>query len=83
MRSNYNIDDFIYYTHHKREEHGHINHFALIPVFSFLTKFFIREILRKSSKTSLYYPIYPEYAPKNVKKYLTKLIIIVMIKNNC
>ncbi len=63
MRSNFNIDDFIYFTHHKREEHGHINHFSLIPIFSFLTKFFIREIMRNSNKTSFYYPIYPEYAP--------------------
>lgn len=66
LRSNFNIDDFIYYTHHRREEHGHINHFSLIPVFSFLTKFFIKEILRSSSKTCLYYPIYPEYASKNL-----------------
>lgn len=66
MRSNFNIDDFIYYTHHRREEHGHINHFALIPIFSFLTKFFIREILRNSIKTGLYYPIYPEFAPKKI-----------------
>lgn len=68
MRSNYNLDDFIYYTHHKREEHGHLNHFSLVPIFSFMTKYFIREILRKSSKTCLYYPIYPEYAPNDVRE---------------
>ena len=62
LRSTYNIEDFILYTQHRREEHGHVNHFALMPIFSFLTKYFIREILRKSNKTSLYYPIYPEYA---------------------
>ncbi len=66
LRSSYNIEDFILYTHHKREEHGHINHFAIIPIFTFLTKYFIREILRKSNKTCLYYPIYPEYAPNDV-----------------
>ena len=70
LRSNYNIDDFILYTHHRREEHGHIHHFALVPIFSYLTKYFLREILRKSNKTSLYYPIYPKYAPDAVaQKY--------------
>lgn len=66
LRANYNIEDFIIYNQHRREEHAHLNHLALIPIFSFLTKYFIREILRKSSKTSLYYPIYPEYAPVDV-----------------
>jgi hypothetical protein len=41
-----------------------------MPIFSFLTKYFIREILRKSNKTSLYYPIYPEYATIDIaEKY--------------
>jgi flagellar biosynthesis component FlhA len=66
LRSSFNIEDFILYTQHKREEHGHINHFALIPIFSYLTKYFIREILRKSNKTCLYYPIYPEYCTDDV-----------------
>ena len=66
LRSRYNIDDFIHFTHHKREEHGHLNHFALMPTFSYLTKFFVKEVLRKSNKTCLYYPIYPEYAPDDV-----------------
>ncbi len=66
LRSHYNIEDFILYTHHKREEHAHLNHFALIPIFSFLTKYFIREILRKSHLTSIYYPIYPEYASEEL-----------------
>lgn len=70
LRANYNIEDFIMYNQHKREEHGHVNHLALIPIFSFMTKYFIREILRKSDKTCLYYPIYPEYAPSEVTKLL-------------
>lgn len=70
LRSTYNIEDFILYTHHKREEHGHINHFAVIPIFSFLTKYFIREVLRKSNKTCLYYPIYPDYCSLEIaEKY--------------
>jgi hypothetical protein len=70
LRANFSIDDFITYTQHRREEHAHIHHFALIPIFSFLTKYFIKEIMRKSNKTSLYYPIYPEYAPLDLaQKY--------------
>ncbi|CAF0802788.1 unnamed protein product [Brachionus calyciflorus] len=68
LRSNFNIENFIMFNHHKRDQHGHINHLALIPIFSFLTKYFIREILRKSSKTCLYYPIYPEYAPSDISE---------------
>ncbi len=68
LRSEFNIEDFILYSQHKREEHGHIHHFALIPIFSFLTKYFIREIMRKSEKTCMYYPIYPEYAPLDVSE---------------
>jgi hypothetical protein len=63
LRSNFSLDDFILYAQHRRDEHGHIHHFALLPIFAFLTKYFLKEIMRKSSKTSLYYPIYPEYAP--------------------
>ncbi len=66
LRSHYNIEDFILYTHHKQEEHAHLNHFALIPIFSHMTKYFLREISRKAHKTSLYYPVYPEYAPEQV-----------------
>ena len=62
LRAHYQIEDFILFNHHRREEHAHINHFALTPVFSFLTKLFMREIMRISGKTCLYYPIYPEYA---------------------
>lgn len=68
LRANYNIEDFIMFNHHKRCEHGHINHLALTPIFLFQTKFFIREILRKSHKTCLYYPIYPEFSSRAISK---------------
>lgn len=42
IRSHYNIEDFIYYNHHKREDHGHLHHFALNPIFSHLSKYFIK-----------------------------------------
>ncbi|XP_054551968.1 cilia- and flagella-associated protein 61 isoform X2 [Talpa occidentalis] len=60
IRSHYNIEDFIYFSHHQREEHGHLYHFALNPIFRHYTKFFLKEILRLGYKSCLYYPIYPE-----------------------
>ncbi|KAM7126260.1 LOW QUALITY PROTEIN: cilia- and flagella-associated protein 61 [Molossus nigricans] len=59
IRSHYNIEDFIYFSHHQHEEHGHLYHFALNPIFRHYTKFFLKEILRLGYKSCLYYPIYP------------------------
>ncbi|XP_039915481.1 cilia- and flagella-associated protein 61 isoform X4 [Hirundo rustica] len=61
IRSHYNIEDFIHFNHHHQEEHGHLCHFVLNPVFHHYTKYFLKEILRLGHKSSLYYPIYPEY----------------------
>ncbi|NXR66662.1 CFA61 protein, partial [Rhadina sibilatrix] len=61
IRSHYNIEDFIHFNHHQQEEHGHLCHFVLNPVFHHYTKYFLKEILRLGHKSSLYYPIYPEY----------------------
>ncbi|XP_076970906.1 cilia- and flagella-associated protein 61 isoform X3 [Tamandua tetradactyla] len=59
IRSHYNIEDFIYFSHHQREEHGHLHHFALNPIFRHYTKFFLKEILRLGFKSCLYYSVYP------------------------
>ncbi|XP_007946388.1 cilia- and flagella-associated protein 61 [Orycteropus afer afer] len=59
IRSHYNIEDFIYFSHHQHEEHGHLYHFALNPIFRHYTKFFLKEILRIGFKSCLYYPVYP------------------------
>ncbi|XP_025103771.1 cilia- and flagella-associated protein 61-like isoform X2 [Pomacea canaliculata] len=64
IRSHYNIEDFIYYNHHRREDHGHLHHFVLNPIFAHLTKHFLKEILRLSHKTCVYYPLYPRYSSK-------------------
>ncbi|XP_066172754.1 cilia- and flagella-associated protein 61 [Sylvia atricapilla] len=61
IRSHYNIEDFIHFNHHQQEEHGHLCHFVLNPVFHHYTKYFLKEILRLSHKSCLYYPVYPEY----------------------
>ncbi|XP_054840363.1 cilia- and flagella-associated protein 61 [Eublepharis macularius] len=60
IRSHYNIEDFVYFNHHQQEDHGHIYHFALNPIFHHYAKHFMKEILRLSYKTCLYYPIHPQ-----------------------
>ncbi|XP_074983371.1 cilia- and flagella-associated protein 61 isoform X2 [Caretta caretta] len=60
IRSHYNIEDFIYFSHHQQEEHGHLYHFALNPIFHHYTKYFLKEILRLAYKSCLYYSIYPQ-----------------------
>lgn len=60
IRSHYNVEDFIYFNYHQWEDHGHLYHFALNPIFHHYAKHFMKEILRLSYKTCLYYPIYPQ-----------------------
>ncbi|XP_074203904.1 cilia- and flagella-associated protein 61 isoform X1 [Camelus bactrianus] len=68
IRSHYNIEDFIYFSHHQREEHGRLYHFALNPVFRRYTKFFLKEILRLGYKSCLYYPVYPQAKEGKVQR---------------
>nr|XP_002126453.1 cilia- and flagella-associated protein 61 [Ciona intestinalis] len=65
VRAYYNIEDFIYFNHHRRDEHSHLHHFALNPIFQHYAKHFIKEVLRQGHKSCLYYPIYPSYAPQS------------------
>ncbi|XP_010140683.1 PREDICTED: uncharacterized protein C20orf26 homolog, partial [Buceros rhinoceros silvestris] len=60
IRSHYNIEDFINFNHHEQEEHGHLYHFILNPVFRHYTRHFLKETLRLGHKSSLYYPVYPQ-----------------------
>ncbi|XP_030303596.1 cilia- and flagella-associated protein 61 [Calypte anna] len=61
IRSHFNIEDFINFNLYQQEEHGHLYHFVLNPVFHHYAKHFLKEILRLAHKSSLYYPIYPQY----------------------
>ena len=67
IRSHYNIEDFIYFNHHNRAEHGHLHHYALNPIFRHYAKHFLKELLRLGHKTCLYYPLYPAYAGEEVR----------------
>ena len=70
IRSHYNIEDFIYYNHHARDEHAHLHHYALNPIFKHYSKHFLKELLRLGHSTCLYYPLYPAYADKEVSRFL-------------
>ncbi|XP_035380422.1 cilia- and flagella-associated protein 61 [Electrophorus electricus] len=65
IRANYNIENFVYFSHHQREEHGQLCHYALNPIFQHYTKHFLKEALRLAHKTCLYYPVYPPYYTQN------------------
>ncbi|KAM8945471.1 cilia- and flagella-associated protein 61 [Pelodytes ibericus] len=65
--SHYNIEDFIYFNHHQRDEHGHLVHYALSPIYKHYSKHVLKEILRLSHKSSLYYPIYPTWEENQFK----------------
>uniref|UniRef100_A0A8C6RNX4 Cilia and flagella associated protein 61 n=1 Tax=Nannospalax galili TaxID=1026970 RepID=A0A8C6RNX4_NANGA len=60
IRSHYNIEDFICFSHHQQEEHGRLHHFVLNPIFQHYSKFFLKEILRLGYKSCLYYRVYPQ-----------------------
>ncbi|XP_046859906.1 cilia- and flagella-associated protein 61-like [Xenia sp. Carnegie-2017] len=60
IRAHFAIEDFIYYNYHQREEHGRLFHFKINPVFQHYTRHFLKETLRLSRKSCLYYCLYPE-----------------------
>ncbi|KAM4632856.1 cilia- and flagella-associated protein 61 [Polymixia lowei] len=65
IRSHYNIENFIYFSHHGYEEHAQMCHFALNPIFQHYAKHFLKEGLRLAHKSCLYYRVYP---PQNIQK---------------
>ncbi|KAG9484247.1 hypothetical protein GDO78_009909 [Eleutherodactylus coqui] len=67
IRSHYNIEDFIYFNHYQRNEHGHLHHYAFNPIFKHYSRHFLKEILRLSHKSALYYPVYPPYDKNQFK----------------
>ncbi|EDO37268.1 predicted protein [Nematostella vectensis] len=68
IRSHYSIEDFVYFNHHQREEHAHLHHLILNPVFQQYSKHFLKEVLRLAHKSCLYYPVFPVYASGSVTK---------------
>ncbi|KAM8726794.1 cilia- and flagella-associated protein 61 [Acanthopagrus schlegelii] len=59
IRAHYNIENFIYFSHHRYEEHAQIRHFVLNPSFQHFSKHLFKEVLRLAHKSCLYHRMYP------------------------
>ena len=42
LRSHYSVEDFVYMSHHRPQEHGRLHHLTLSPAFSPLNKHFLK-----------------------------------------
>ncbi|XP_061597597.1 cilia- and flagella-associated protein 61 [Cololabis saira] len=66
LRSLYDLEWFLYWTHHGSEEHGLILHLVLVPWFQFLVRLLLKEALRLGGKSCLYLRGYQdEQHPQN------------------
>ncbi|KAG8011515.1 Cilia-and flagella-associated protein 61 [Nibea albiflora] len=59
IRAHYNIENFIYFSHHRYEEHAQIRHFVLQPSFQHFSKHLFKEVLRLAHRSCLHHRIYP------------------------
>lgn len=60
FRAHYNIEEYILYLQHRTFEHAHLNHFCLNPIFERHSKFILREAMRLSGNSCIYYRVYAE-----------------------
>ncbi|KAJ0026568.1 hypothetical protein NQD34_017568, partial [Periophthalmus magnuspinnatus] len=66
LRAHYNIENFIYFSHHSYQEHAALLHFVLRSTVRHCCHLLFREVLRLSHKSCLYHREYPPNSP--VKK---------------
>ncbi|XP_057303252.1 cilia- and flagella-associated protein 61-like isoform X1 [Hydractinia symbiolongicarpus] len=68
IRSHYNIEDFVYYRLHESNEHVHLHHFVLNPIFQHFSKYFLKEIFYLSKASCMYYLLYTQSNEKKNTK---------------
>ena len=56
IKSHYNIEDFIYFNHHRPTEHAHLHHFILNPVFAAYSKHMLKVFQLTTPVTLIYTP---------------------------
>ncbi|XP_051909214.1 cilia- and flagella-associated protein 61 [Hippocampus zosterae] len=59
IRARYNIENFIYFSHHGVQEHAQLRHFVLRRCFQHFSRHLFKETLRLARKSSLYHRVYP------------------------
>ncbi|KAM6915075.1 cilia- and flagella-associated protein 61 [Xenentodon cancila] len=69
LRAHYNIENFIYFSYHRYDEHAHIRHFVLRRSFQFLSRHLFKEVLRLAHKSCLYHRFYPRQHQENSCMY--------------
>ncbi|KAI4792547.1 hypothetical protein KUCAC02_033309, partial [Chaenocephalus aceratus] len=57
----YNMESFIYFSHHRLEEHAHILHLVLAPSFQRCCRHLFKESLRLGHKSCLFHRLYPPH----------------------
>uniref|UniRef100_A0A3B3ZT15 Uncharacterized protein n=1 Tax=Periophthalmus magnuspinnatus TaxID=409849 RepID=A0A3B3ZT15_9GOBI len=63
LRAHYNIENFIYFSHHSYQEHAALLHFVLRSTVRHCCHLLFREVLRLSHKSCLYHREYPPNSP--------------------
>nr|XP_040016922.1 cilia- and flagella-associated protein 61 isoform X2 [Gasterosteus aculeatus aculeatus] len=57
--AHYNIENFIYFSHHRREELAQIRHLVLKSSFQHLGRHLFKEVLRLAGRSCLFHRMYP------------------------